>query len=171
LPGSDKSKKTLKKLYQFLMLLCYDKPTYSQIAERNGKKGRNPMALVIDLKPQEKILIGSAVITNSAQRTRLHIAGDAPILREKDIMTEDEADTPCKRAYFLVQCMYMSHTPKEYHQRYFDAIKEIQNAAPSSTIFFVQINEHIIAGTYYKAMKLAQQLIDHEKELLSHVTK
>lgn len=129
------------------------------------------MALVIDLKPQEKILIGSAVITNSAQRTRLHIAGDAPILREKDIMTEDQADTPCKRVYFLVQCMYMAHAPQDYHDKYFEIIKDIQNAAPTTTIFFVQINEHIIAGTYYKALKLAQQLIEHEAELIGHVTK
>ena len=128
------------------------------------------MALVIDLKPQEKILIGDAVITNSSQRTRLHIAGDAPILREKDIMLEEEADSPCKKAYFIIQCMYMSHTPKEYHQKYFDLIKEIQKAAPTCTIFFVQINEQIIAGAYYKALKLAQQLIDHEKELLSYAT-
>ena len=63
------------------------------------------MALVIDLKPGEKILIGDAVITNDAQRTRLHIAGDAAILREKDVMQEDEADTPCKRIYYIIQCM------------------------------------------------------------------
>lgn len=49
---------------------------------------KNSMALVIDLKPGEKILIGEAVITNDSQRTRLHIAGDAPILREKDVMQE-----------------------------------------------------------------------------------
>jgi flagellar biosynthesis regulator FlbT len=41
------------------------------------------MALIIDLKPGEKILIGTAVITNDSQRTRLHISGDAAILREK----------------------------------------------------------------------------------------
>lgn len=129
------------------------------------------MALVIDLKPQEKILIGSAVITNSAQRTRLHIAGDAPILREKDIMLEKDANTPCKKAYFIIQCMYMAHNPQEYHQKYFDLVKEIQNAAPSCTIFFAQINEQIIGGTYYKALKLAQQLIEHEKELIENVKK
>ena len=127
------------------------------------------MALVIDLKPQEKILIGEAVITNSSQRTRLHIAGDAPIIRQKDIMQEDEANTPCKRIYFLIQCMYIAKKPEEYHERYFDAVSEIQKAAPSSTIFFVQINEHILAGTYYKAMKLAQQLIEHERELIENV--
>jgi len=127
------------------------------------------MALVIDLKPQEKILIGEAVITNSSQRTRLHIAGDAPIIRQKDIMQEDEADTPCKRIYFLIQCMYIAKRPEDYHESYFDAVKEVQKAAPSSTIFFVQINENILAGTYYKAMKLAQQLIEHERELIENV--
>ncbi|MGN7438107.1 MAG: flagellar biosynthesis repressor FlbT [Alcanivorax sp.] len=129
------------------------------------------MALVIDLKPQEKILIGEAVITNSSQRTRLHIAGDAPIIREKDIMHEDDADTPCKKIYFLIQCMYISRDPKDYHDKYFKHVSEIQKASPTSAIFFMQINEQIISGSYYKAMKLAQQLIEHERELLEHVTK
>ncbi|MCK5375247.1 MAG: flagellar biosynthesis repressor FlbT [Alphaproteobacteria bacterium] len=128
------------------------------------------MALVIDLKPQEKILIGEAVITNSSQRTRLHIAGNAPIIREKDIMQEEDADTPCKKVYFLIQCMYISHAPKEYHKRYFDMIGDIQKAAPSSSIFFMQINEQIISGAHYKAMKLAHELIEHERELLESVT-
>lgn len=128
------------------------------------------MALVIDLKPQEKILIGEAVITNSSQRTRLHIAGDTPIIREKDIMKEEDTNTPCKKIYFLVQCMYISSKPEEYHETYFKHVADIQKAAPSTTIFFVQINEQIIAGAYYKAMKLAQQLIEHERELIANVT-
>ncbi len=129
------------------------------------------MALVIDLKPQEKILIGEAVITNSSQRTRLHIAGDAPIIREKDIMQEDDANTPCKAIYFIIQCMYISPTPKDYHDRYFSLVKEVQKASPSSAIFFMQINEEIMNGAYYKALKIAKQLIEHERELLEHVTK
>jgi len=129
------------------------------------------MALVIDLKPQEKILIGDAVITNSAQRARLHIAGDSPILREKDILKEEDADSPCKRIYFLVQCMYLARDPKIYHEKYFDQVKEVQSASPSSNVFIMQINDQIIEGTYYKALKLAKQLIDHERELIENVTK
>lgn len=128
------------------------------------------MALVIDLKPGEKILVGDAVITNDSQRTRLHIAGDAPIMREKDIMQEGDANTPCKKIYFLVQCMYMADTPKAYHKPYFDLIKDIQHASPTSSIFFMQINDHIIADNYYKALKIAKQLIDHEKELIDNAT-
>lgn len=128
------------------------------------------MALVIDLKPGEKLLIGEAVITNDSQRTRLHIAGDAPIMREKDVMQEKDANTPCKRIYFIVQCMYLANDPGQYHQKYFEMVREVQGASPSSSIFFMQINEEIISGMYYKALKLAKQLIEHETELLEHAT-
>lgn len=127
------------------------------------------MALVIDLKPNEKILIGTAVITNDNQRTRLHIAGDAAILREKDVLKEEDADTPCKRIYFLVQCMYLARKPSEYHETYFQMVREIQHAAPSTTSYFLNINEKIIEGAYYKAMKEAQKLMKYEEELLHNV--
>ncbi|NCC22988.1 MAG: flagellar biosynthesis repressor FlbT [Alphaproteobacteria bacterium] len=126
------------------------------------------MALVIDLKPGEKILIGEAVITNDSQRTRLHIAGDAPILREKDVMQEQEADSPCKRIYFLLQCMYLSRNPTDYHQKFFDIVREIRNAAPSTAAFFLTISEHVLQGSYYKAMKTAKDLIAYERELIDH---
>jgi flagellar protein FlbT len=127
------------------------------------------MALIIDLKPGEKILIGTAVITNDNQRTRLHISGDAPILREKDVLQESEADTPCKKIYFLAQCMYLARNPREYHSKYFELLKIIQQAAPSTAVFFMKINEQIIEGHYYKALREARDLIVHEKELLDHV--
>lgn len=126
------------------------------------------MALVIDLKPGEKILIGDAVITNDSQRTRLHIAGDAPILREKDVLQEEHCDTPCKKAHFLIQCMYLARNPRIYHKKYFDLVKNIQAASPSSSFFFMQIHDEIIKGSYYKALKLAKALTEHERELLDH---
>lgn len=129
------------------------------------------MALVIDLKPGEKILIGNAVITNDSQRTRLHIAGEAPIMREKDVMQEEKADTPCKKIYFILQCMYLARNPREYHQKYFEMVNEVQHASPSSAFFFMRINEHIIEGHYYKALKLSQDLIQHEKELMDNARK
>ena len=45
------------------------------------------MALKVELKPGERIIIGDCVVTNADQRTRLVIEGEAPILREKDILT------------------------------------------------------------------------------------
>ncbi|MFN3827050.1 MAG: flagellar biosynthesis repressor FlbT [Micavibrio sp.] len=127
------------------------------------------MALIIDLKPGEKILIGTAVITNDSQRTRLHISGDAAILREKDVMKEEEATSPCKKIYFLVQCMYLAADPKVYFDKYFGLIREIQAAAPTSSLFFMKINDMILEGSYYKAMKEARELIKHEEELIDNV--
>lgn len=127
------------------------------------------MALIIDLKPQERIIIGGALITNDANRTRLHIEGESPILREKDIMREADANSPCKRIYFTIQLMYLSNEPEKLHEVYFQQIRDIQNAAPSTATFFMVINDHILAGKYYKAMKEARNLMEHERELLASV--
>ena len=124
------------------------------------------MALIIDLKPGEKILIGSAVMTNDNQRTRLHISGDTPILREKDIMQESEATSPCRKIYFLLQCMYLARNPRDYHAKYFTLMKMIQDAAPSTSIFCMKINAQLIQGFYYKALREARELIAHEDELI-----
>ena len=127
------------------------------------------MALIIDLKPSERLIIGSALITNDDARTRLHIEGTAPILREKDIMLQDDADSPCKRIYFTVQLMYISPNPEKIHKTYFQMIDDIQHAAPSTSLFFSKINTHILNGEYYKALKEARNLMEHEREMLANV--
>lgn len=129
------------------------------------------MALVIDLKPAEKVLIGEAVITNGDQRTRLHIDGTAPIIREKDILKEEDANTPCRRIYFLVQCMYMAGSSDLYTEKYFEMVKEVQHAAPTTALFILDINEQIMAGAFYKALKIAKELIEYEEELIANATK
>lgn len=126
------------------------------------------MALVIDLKPHEKILIGDAVITNDKQRTRLHIAGDTPILREKDVMKEEDANSPCRKIYFLVQCMYLARRPSLYHEQYFKLIKDVQDAAPSTSLIIMKINDFILEDSYYKALKQARELIEYEEELIGN---
>ena len=70
------------------------------------------MALKVELKPGERIILGDCVVTNTDQRTKLVIEGDAPILREKDILTRKTADTPAKRIYLAIQLMYTSKDPQ-----------------------------------------------------------
>lgn len=127
------------------------------------------MALIIDLKPSERLIVGSALITNDDARTRLHIEGTAPILREKDIMLEGEADTPCKKIYFTVQLIYISPNPEKIYKTYFHMVNDIQHAAPSTSLFFAKINGHIMNGEYYKALKEARNLTEHEREILANV--
>jgi flagellar biosynthesis repressor protein FlbT len=133
-------------------------------------QGENLMALIIDLKPSERVIIGNALITNDATRTRLHIEGDAPILREKDIMREQDADSACKKVYFTIQLMYISSEPQKLHKTYFELQRQIQNAAPSCTFFFAKISQHLLNDEYYKALKEARNLMDHERELLANAS-
>ena len=70
------------------------------------------MALRVELKPGERLLIGESIITNGKQRTHFLIDGSAPILREKDIMSVERAVTPATRIYLAVQLMYTSRDPR-----------------------------------------------------------
>jgi flagellar protein FlbT len=126
------------------------------------------MALKVELKPHERIIIGDCVITNSDQRTRLLIDGTVPILREKAIMTPDRADTPAKRVYLAVQLMYTSKDPRLHHEVYFALVRDILKAAPSVWPYIESINNHILTGEVYKALKYANKLIIYEQEILAN---
>ena len=126
------------------------------------------MALKVELKPGERVLIGDCVITNSDQRTRFIVDGSAPILREKDIMTAERADTPAKRIYLAVQLMYIGRDPSQQHEVYFALMQDILQAAPSAWALIADINNQILTGELYKALKSAKKLIDYEQELLTH---
>ena len=125
------------------------------------------MALKVELKPNEKIIIGSCVITNTEQRAKLLIEGEKiPILREKDILTPATADTPAKLLYLAVQLMYISDDPQEHHRVYFDLMRDLLSAVPSTADAIQEINNHILSGDYYKALKETKKLIAYEAELL-----
>ena len=129
------------------------------------------MALKVELKPGERIFIGECVITNDDQRTRLRIDGTAPVLREKDIMTAERADTPAKRIYLAVQLMYTSREPQIHHEVYFALIRDIVQAAPSTWPHIEIINNHILRGELYKALKQSRKLIEYEQELFRNATR
>jgi flagellar protein FlbT len=107
------------------------------------------------------------VLTNTDQRARFLIEGDKiPILREKDIMTPDAADTPAKLIYLAVQLMYISPNPEVNHGTYFNLLRDIVTAAPSAWPIIEGINTCILSGDLYQALKEAKKLIAYEKKLL-----
>ena len=128
------------------------------------------MALKVELKPGEKLLVGNCIITNSDQRTRLFIDGRAPILREKDILTAETADTPAKRIYLAVQLMYIEDDIGQSQTEYFALVEQFLAAVPSAADIVNQINNEILTGALYKALKAAHRLIDYEQDVLSHAS-
>lgn len=126
------------------------------------------MSLKVELKPNERLIIGNCVVTNSDQRTRLFIDGKAPILREKDILTPDTADSPAKRIYLAVQLMYLEDNIDTLRTQYFSLVNDIVTAAPSCIPIVDEINNDILTGSLYKALKAAKRLIQYEQDLLSN---
>ena len=127
------------------------------------------MALKISLKPHERMIIGGAVVKNGNKVADLIIENNVSILREKDIINEAGANSPCKRIYFIIQLMYIdSNKAADYQNSYDELVRDLLTAAPSTEGLIKQINESISAGKYYPALKLARQLIEYENELIKH---
>ena len=127
------------------------------------------MALKIILKPFERMIFGGAVVTNGSTRCELFIETNIPILREKDIMTEEQADSPLKRLYLVIQLMYVDEKNLvAYHSTYWQLVQEIVIAAPSFLDLIDQTSEHILNGEYYQALKLARKMIDYEQGVIKN---
>ena len=127
------------------------------------------VALKISLKPGEKIIVSDAVITNGGTRSDLSVENRVTLLREKDIMKEARAVTPCSRIYFVIQLMYIDEgNVVEYHNTYWNLVKDVVAAAPSTLGLLDQISKRILNGEYYKALKLTRKLTDYEEEVVKN---
>ncbi|MDB5654647.1 MAG: flagellar FlbT [Tardiphaga sp.] len=124
------------------------------------------MPLRVELKPFERIVIGQSVITNSDTRTAFLIDGDAPILREKDILTPETANTPVKRIYLCVQMMYLENDIPAYQDLYFGFIGELMQAVPSFREQIEEVSKLILSGALYKALRELRGLMKREDDLL-----
>ena len=91
-----------------------------------------------------------------------------PILREKDILTPELRGHAAKRIYLAVQLMYTSRDPRPHHEVYFALVRDILEAAPSTWPHIESINNQILTGEMYKALKQARKLIAYEQELVSN---
>ncbi|NNF99202.1 MAG: flagellar protein FlbT [Desulfobacteraceae bacterium] len=129
------------------------------------------MALKISLKPNERIIIGGAVVTNGNSKCDLFFENKVPLLREKDIMSESAAETPASRIYFVIQLMYIDgENMAVHHQTYWKLVKAFLGAVPSALPIIDQINDHILKGNHYTGLKTAAKLIEYEQEVISRVS-
>ncbi len=129
------------------------------------------MPLKIELKPHESIIIGDALITNDNDRIRFYIDGNVPILREKFILREKEANTPAKRIYFIVQQMYLSKGNRQLQELFIEYVRDLQEAAPSLRPYVTPVAEAMITNDYYAAIKEAAKLIEQEDSLFGSALK
>ncbi|MEJ2039748.1 MAG: flagellar biosynthesis repressor FlbT [Desulfosarcinaceae bacterium] len=125
------------------------------------------MALKISLRPNERLIIGGAVITNGPNKSEFIVENKVPLLRQDSILSMEEADSPARRIYFTIQLMYIDADNIAEHQKlYWELVRDFVKAAPSFLELIDHINELISKDKYYQALKVARKLIDFEQEVL-----
>ena len=129
------------------------------------------MPLKLSLKPGEKFVLNGAVVQNGDRRGVLVLQNKASVLREKDIMQEEEADSPARRVYFAVMMMYLdeSGVPR-YYDEFVKRMNEFMGVISNADILAdcVNISKHLLSREYYKGLMLCRRLIDYEDERLGH---
>jgi flagellar protein FlbT len=131
------------------------------------------MPLKLSLKPGEKFVLNGAVVQNGDRRSALLLQNKASVLREKDIMQSEEANTPSRRIYFPVMMMYLDQGASDrYHDEFVQRLSEFMGAVRNPDILAdcVNISRLVMTKEYYKALMLCRKLIEYEDERLGNVT-
>lgn len=129
------------------------------------------MPLKLSLKPGEKFVINGAVMTNGDKRTSLVLQNKACVLREKDIMQPEGADTPARRIYFPIMMMYLDgEETEEYYNDFALRMTEFMSAIRDHEALTICLNisREVMAKAYYRALMQCRKLFEFERERLSY---
>ena len=133
----------------------------------NISRGVIGLPLSLDFKSGDKIIINGAVIENSGPNSKLSVHNQAAILRGKEVLSEEDSNTPASRVYYALQCAYIfPQFTAEYIRSFTEYLEEYLRACPSAQPIADEINPFIENGELYKGLKTAQKLIEHERDLL-----
>jgi flagellar protein FlbT len=127
------------------------------------------MPLKIDLKEGEKIAINGAVMTAGRGGASIILQNEATLLRGRDILQEEEATTPAKRIYFMIQLMYIDPEQRSaYAELYGSYVRDLRATSSIKEVHDAldNIDLDVAAGNYYRAMKTCKAVIAVETELL-----
>lgn len=130
------------------------------------------MPLKLSLKPGEKFVLNGAVVQNGDRRSVLVLQNKASVLREKDIMQPDDAQTPARRIYFPVMMMYLDEDNAEkFYDEFVRRLTEFMGVITNPSILAdcVNISKHCMAREFYKALMGCRKLIEYEDERLGNV--
>lgn len=126
------------------------------------------MSLKITLKPNELLVINGCVVRNSNRRHTMMIENYGDIIRGSDLLTEEQADTPLKKVYFLIQTAFLEPKTRDKVIPYVQ-----ENLAELFTIFstgtrnnIMECANYVSTNDYYKALSVLKPAIEYEKKLL-----
>lgn len=130
------------------------------------------MPLKLSLKPGERFVVNGAVLQNGDRRAVLLLQNKASILREKDIIQPEDANTPGKHVYFPIMMMYLDPAEaNRYYDQFVLRLNEFMGAIRSPDILkeCVSLSREVMAQDYYKALTRCRKLLVYEQGLLGNV--
>lgn len=131
--------------------------------------------LVLKLGPKERILINGAVIENGDRRARINVVTpDANILRLRDAIHPEDANTPVKRVCYVIQLILsgdVSHSDaKQQLLRGLEQLSQVFWDADSRTLI-EKTTSLVLEQKFYPALKSLRGLIGRETRLLAAAEK
>lgn len=130
------------------------------------------MPLKLSLKPGERFVLNGAVVQNGDRRGVLVLQNKASVLREKDIMQEEQVNTPARRIYFPVMMMYLDEPGAErYYDEFVRRMSEFMGVIRNPQVLAdcVDVSKYCMEREYYKALMMCRKLIEYEDERLGNV--
>ena len=127
------------------------------------------MPLKLSLKPGERFVLNGAVVQNGDRRGVLVLQNKASVLREKDIMQAEDANSPARRVYFPVMMMYLDEgAAARYYEEFARRLTEFMGVIRNADVLgeCVNISKHVLGREYYKALMGSRRLIEYEDERL-----
>ena len=127
--------------------------------------------LVLKLGPKERVLINGAVIENGDRRTRVAVlTPNANILRLRDAIPPEEANTPVRRVCYIAQLVLSGDADiGQARQQLLRGIEQLSQALrdPDSRQQMTEATEAILEGEFYRALKRLRALLPREERLLA----
>jgi len=126
--------------------------------------------LVLKLGPRERVLINGAVIENGDRRSRLSImTPDAHVLRLRDAIHPDQADTPVRRACYAMQLVLSGDlAPEAARCQLLRRIEELSQVFtdPDSRAALTHASRALLRDDHYQSLKSLRALLPREERLL-----
>lgn len=127
--------------------------------------------LVLKLAPKERVLVNGAVIENGDRRGRISIVTpNANILRLRDAIHPEEANTPVRRVCYIAQLVLSGDAaPEEAKLQLLRGIEQLsQVLTDADSRQQLGIASHsIMDGQFYQALRAMRSLLPREERLLA----
>ena len=130
------------------------------------------MALRITLRDGEKMIVNGAVI-RAVGRTQLCLENGVSILRGRDVMTPEDANTPAKRLYFACMMAYIDPDNIDSHRETIVVlVQDLLSAFQSLEAMTIcaTFAEKVATSQFYRALADCRWLIAYEAEAMARLS-